>query len=113
MEAVELSNALASNRLLPLGLSSNIRFDRIEVSNVIDDEYVGIVKIVDAWGTFLKKTKDATLIGYFMNWVRRQRGADPTFSGNAKELLDRMVQKGRVSLFSFMSDSQSDGLNGS
>lgn len=99
MEAMELSRALASSRLLSLGLSANVRFDRIEVSNVIDEEYIGIVKIVHAWGTLLKKDRDATLVGYFMNWARGRPEADPITGGDTKELVDKLVQKGRVSPF--------------
>lgn len=78
-ETTKLSHALRSDALRSLGLPATVRFDRIEVSNIMDRQYLGISRTMDAWGRFLK-ADDATLIGYFMDWVRHQPGGVPDAS---------------------------------
>ncbi|KAG9313498.1 hypothetical protein JVU11DRAFT_5824 [Chiua virens] len=51
------------------GIPSTTRFDRIDVSNIMDANYVGIRGVMDAWGPLLAKTDHAALTGYFMNWT--------------------------------------------
>jgi hypothetical protein len=47
-----------------------ITFDRIELSNVIDDQYLGFDRSLRAWSPFLNsKNPYATIIAYSMNWV--------------------------------------------
>ncbi|KAK7040336.1 hypothetical protein VNI00_009804 [Paramarasmius palmivorus] len=54
-------------------LPSHLRqFDRIEVSNIMDREYAGIVPTLSAWGPMLNHERDdSTLIGSFINWAAR------------------------------------------
>lgn len=78
----ELSADLKRGRFRNLGLPASIRFDRIEVSNIIDANYVGLREVVDQWGPLLAKQRNAVLVGYFMNWFLihkngRACGADP------------------------------------
>ncbi|KAA1477214.1 hypothetical protein DENSPDRAFT_828525 [Dentipellis sp. KUC8613] len=72
------SGALAS--IVP----KDMVFDRIDVSNIIDVEYVGLSSVLQGWGPMLKKTQTATILGYFMNWMVRQKGGQPDTAGFEK-----------------------------
>ena len=51
-------------------------FDRVEVSNIVDSNYVGIKNVLSGWGPLLKpNSTHSALIGCFMNWVPEQPGA--------------------------------------
>lgn len=97
-DTVKLAETISKNDLLSLDLPSNVRFDRIEVSNIMDLEYVGIPGVIDAWGGLLKRTRDATLVGYFMNWAHHQPGGQPGLGGDTRKLTDKLVKAGRVSV---------------
>lgn len=44
-------------------------FDRVEVSNIADKEYVGVSGVLEDWGPLLRKDhKHAAIVGTFMNW---------------------------------------------
>ncbi|ESK89124.1 hypothetical protein Moror_5297 [Moniliophthora roreri MCA 2997] len=52
------------------------RFDRVEVSNIMDLEYVGVASVLTKWGPMLDREQpDSTLIGSFINWAYRTPGA--------------------------------------
>ena len=68
-EACALAQGIAQGRFSEWGVPSGTRFDRIDVSNIMDPNYVGIRGVMDAWGPLLAKTDNAALTGYFMNWV--------------------------------------------
>ncbi|THH29538.1 hypothetical protein EUX98_g4649 [Antrodiella citrinella] len=56
----------------------NILFDRIDVSNIVDQNYLGVNSVVASWGPLLNKNnRHATLLGYFMNWVMFEPKAKP------------------------------------
>lgn len=63
----------------------------------MDLEYVGIPDVVDGWGRLLKQTKDATLVGYFMNWVYNQPEGQPNPKVTQK-LVKKLEREGRVCL---------------
>ncbi|CAL1708496.1 unnamed protein product [Somion occarium] len=75
-DASDLSKAIRAGNLASYGVPSTIRFDRVDVSNIMDAEYVGIPRIVTFWGPLLATGQHATLLGYFMNWVNRQKGGN-------------------------------------
>lgn len=60
---------------LPLHLNSNLekmKFDRVEVANIVEMPYLGLQKTLQPCGTLLKTAAEnphATLIGLFMNAV--------------------------------------------
>ena len=64
----------------------------------MDLEYVGIPGVIDGWGRLLKQTRDATLVGYFMNWSHHQAGGQLD-EKITKELAKKLVNVGRVSEF--------------
>jgi len=48
-------------------LPASIRFDRIEVSNILDANYVGMRGVLTHWAPFLAESNTAAIVGYFMN----------------------------------------------
>jgi hypothetical protein len=76
-DMITLSDDIRNGELKEMELPAAIRFDRIEVSNTMDVEYVGISRIVEKWGPLLKRSPTATLLGYFMNWESKQADAIP------------------------------------
>ncbi|CCL98318.1 uncharacterized protein FIBRA_00312 [Fibroporia radiculosa] len=69
MDASKLALELKSGRLETHGIPANFRFDRIDVSNLMDTHYLGVRPVIQSWGPLLKKTEHATLVGHFINWV--------------------------------------------
>lgn len=96
MDAVALSKSIERNSLASFGVPSTTRFDRIEVSNTLDTEYIGVVGVVDAWGKFLKRRRDATLVGYFMNWPVREPRAKPGVE-DTEAIMRGLIIEGKVS----------------
>jgi hypothetical protein len=80
-----------------------MRFDRVDVSNILDTEYVGIPGVLDNWGPLLKPASDAAIVGHFMNWVPKQPGSSA--SNSAQEVLgpltNKMTDLGRVGVLSY------------
>lgn len=69
LEACELAEGIAQGEFTQYGVPSIARFDRIDVSNIMDPNYAGIRDVMDTWGPLLAKSDNAALTGYFMNWV--------------------------------------------
>jgi hypothetical protein len=104
-EATMLSHAILDNGLVSYGLPASIRFDRIEVSNILDDNYVGIDGVLTAWAPLLAENNFATIVGYFMNWTALwQPDGHASNAGEhvCKELLGRLIKEGKVSLGGFL-----------
>lgn len=101
-DASGLSSEIKSGALTSHGIPATIRFDRIEVSNILDAEYVGILNTLTDWGPLLRESRHATILGYSMNWPARQTGADVSTAdaGVLKRLLGRLEAQGRVRLIS-------------
>ncbi|KAF8873600.1 hypothetical protein CPB84DRAFT_1798256 [Gymnopilus junonius] len=68
-------------------LPPSIRFDRIEVSNILDANYVGI-----------NEGKNAAIVGYFMNWISLQQDARASRAGGAAmmRILPAAAEKNKV-----------------
>ena len=97
-EACALAQGIAQGRFAEYGVPSTSRFDRIDVSNIMDQNYVGIRGVMDAWGPLLAKTDNAALTGYFMNWVafaEKGRVADAGPSA-ISATMDLMMRSNRV-----------------
>ncbi|KIP04172.1 hypothetical protein PHLGIDRAFT_93808 [Phlebiopsis gigantea 11061_1 CR5-6] len=98
-DAVELSSSIKKGDLTSqFGIPSSIRFDRIDVSNIVDEHYkIGIAGVIDAWGDFLKPDKEATIIGHFTNWSGKDVDAEPNGHNCDAEALFTIAQnKGRL-----------------
>jgi hypothetical protein len=76
-----------------------VRFDRIQVSNILDANYVGIDGVLSDWAPLLKNNRTAVIVGYFMNWVIMQQGGRALSAGPQamKKLFSRLMQEGKVS----------------
>ncbi|KAK7685060.1 hypothetical protein QCA50_011897 [Cerrena zonata] len=92
-DVLDLSKILQNGGLAKAGIPSTMTFDRIDVSNIVDAEYVGIPKTISHWGPLLAPGSDATLLGYFMNWVCKQRGGRLSSLGDRAEA-ERLMLKG-------------------
>jgi hypothetical protein len=97
------SQAIRDNELAPFGIPASIRFDRIEVSNIIDCNYVGINDVLTSWAPLLAESNYATILSYLMNWVVFQPDGSASSAGQGvlMKLLNRLVQDGRVSVKCF------------
>jgi hypothetical protein len=99
-EALHLSKIILGNELVTYGIPASIKFDRIEVSNILDNNYVGIEGVLTAWAPLLRKNRSCAIIGYFMNWVATQ--PDGCISNLGKDGLRRsLIQQREVRVNEF------------
>ncbi|KAF8800836.1 hypothetical protein BYT27DRAFT_7245483 [Phlegmacium glaucopus] len=104
-EACQLSKCIRQNLLADCGIPASIRFDRIEVSNILDANYVGLRGVLTHWAPLLAESSTAVIVGYFMNWVARQKDGLAAGAGNdvvrnlTNRLLDKIKVKGRMKKF--------------
>ena len=98
MDARGLPGAILRNDFAEYRVPSSIRFDRIEVSNILDDNYVGIHDVLVDWAPLLAKGRKAAIVGYFMNWVMFQKDGRALTAGEhvLKTLFPRMLDKNKV-----------------
>ena len=97
-DAGELSKTMQSGALSPYGVPATTRFDRIDVSNIIDIEYMGILRVLSDWGPLLSSdtNKHASLVGYSMNWAAHQQGAKAEQDDDIKRSVEILSSNGRV-----------------
>ena len=97
-DAGELSKMMRSGALSPYGVPATTRFDRIDVSNIIDIEYMGILRVLSDWGPLLSSdtNKHASLVGYSMNWAAHQQGAKAEQDDDIKRSVEILSSNGRV-----------------
>lgn len=97
-EACELSNGIRDNIFIPLGIPASIRFDRIEVSNILDANYVGIHGVLNHWAPLLAETSTAVIFGYFMNWFVLQEDGRVLQAGETatRRVLPRLMKRIKV-----------------
>lgn len=97
-DAGELSKTMQSGALSPYGLPETTRFDRIDVSNIIDIEYMGILRVLSDWGPLLNSdaNKHASLIGYSMNWAAHQQGAKAEQDDDIERSIEILSSSGRI-----------------
>jgi hypothetical protein len=94
--ARDLSKRLQSGAHITQGVPNGIRFDRIDVSNIIDTEYVGIPNVLQDWAPLLSDSnRFATIVGYSMNWVPKQPGAQPGEEA-IKTITSKLLEMGMV-----------------
>jgi hypothetical protein len=95
-DARALARDIRSDALGSHGLPKSTHFDRIDVSNIFDPEYVGIPNVLADWAPLLNKmNQNATILGYSMNWVPKQPNAQPQ-EADLQKLTDQLVKMGKI-----------------
>lgn len=96
-DARELAKNIQSGTYTSQGLPKNTTFDRIDVSNIIDAEYLGISNVLAEFSPLLNKANQcATIIGYSMNWVPKQHNSGPG-PAEVGKLMRQLIQMGKGS----------------
>ncbi|GJE94086.1 DUF4470 domain-containing protein [Phanerochaete sordida] len=95
--ALDLATSLRRGDFVSIGLPASTRFDRIDVSNIVDQDYIGVPPILEAWGEFLKRDDGAAIIGHLMNWPLREPTAEPG-QKDVDDIVDRLIATGKVAL---------------
>jgi hypothetical protein len=95
VEACALSKGIEENMFTKMDITSNTRFDRIEVSNILDISYVGTRQVLTSWSSFLGQNKHAAIVGYYMNWSKVQKDGRVEGAGKSvfQEVMERMVKR--------------------
>ncbi|RXW14219.1 hypothetical protein EST38_g11634 [Candolleomyces aberdarensis] len=91
VEACALSKHIEENVFTGMGIASNTRFDRVEVSNILDVSYVGTRQVLTAWSPFLRQNKHAAIVGYYMNWFMVQK--DGRVQGAGKSAMEQATKQ--------------------
>lgn len=90
---------IRGNLLSGYGILPSSRFDRIEVSNILDVNYVGIRGVLTNWGPLLQESPAATIVGYFMNWTVLEEDGDATMAKDQRAIepiFDSLMKKMKV-----------------
>jgi hypothetical protein len=91
LNARDLPQLIQSGTFAPTGLDSTARFDRIEVSNILDPNYLGLKATLGSWAPLLSQQKYAAVVGYFMNWFVVQK--DGRVAGARQQVLHEAVKQ--------------------
>ena len=103
LDACDVGHKIQDGSLATDGIPSSIRFDRIEVSNIIDANYVGLNNVLTSWSSLLCDNRTAAIVGYFMNWFiiqgdGRVSGAGESVNTKLMGVLWDKVKQVRLSL---------------
>ncbi|KAF9224203.1 hypothetical protein BS17DRAFT_780637 [Gyrodon lividus] len=100
-DACVLSDAITHGELTAYGIPPTTRFDRVEVSNILDPNYVGIQGVLDSWEPLLSTSVHATIVGYFLNWIMFQEGGKVGTAGHSvfKKIVRQMMEDEKFSAF--------------
>ncbi|KAM6494778.1 protein of unknown function (DUF4470) domain containing protein [Amanita muscaria] len=98
MDARDLPQLIRKNEFSDFNIPSSIKFDRIEVSNILDTNYVGIHDVLTLWGPLLQESRSAAIIGYFMNWTMFEKAGRASGAGGRvmKDLVKKVLEKEKV-----------------
>lgn len=94
----KLAKDQQSGKLASFGLSASQKYDRIDVSNTVDEKYLGFRKVIKNWGPLLnEQNPSSTLLSYSMNWPFSQPQAMPDTDPKVMErILTKVVSSGLV-----------------
>ena len=94
-EACALAKAIGEDIFTDMGITSSTRFDRVEVSNILDFNYVGTRGVLTAWSPLLGQGKHAAIVGYYMNWIMVQQDgrAQNASESTTKQLTKQMIER--------------------
>jgi hypothetical protein len=98
VEATTLAGLIQDGSLSKFGLPQSTRFDRIEVSNILDFNYIGLEKTVTRLAPLLAETDYAAIVGYFMNWHIQQQDGRVSGAGKVamREATKRIMSRMKV-----------------
>ena len=98
-DARTLPGNIHKNVFRHLNISSSARFDRIVTSNILDADYIGMHDVLTLWTPLLEESRNAAVVGYFMNWVELQDDARAAgdSSHESTDLLRQVMWKNQVS----------------
>ena len=98
-DARRLPNGIREGLLSGCGIPPSIRFDRIEVSNILDANYVGINDVLLNWSPLMAESNTSVIVGYFMNWfiIQADGRAQNASQHIARSTLRRVMEKTMVS----------------
>jgi len=109
-DARELPRFIHENAFSEFNVPSSIKFDRIEVSNILDPNYVGLRDVLTLWGPLLVESRSAAIVGYFMNWPTVQQDGHASWTKDSdvmENLVQRVMEKEKVrSKISFQREPQ-------
>lgn len=81
LEPETLSQCIRSNMFQRMGLTSAMRFDRIDVANLMDKQD-DLQPTLTAWSPLLREGKHATVMGRFEEWGKMQKNGRCANAGN-------------------------------
>jgi hypothetical protein len=99
---IDSSGSHPASTLLPQSARKiPTKFDRIEVSNTVDDYYVGFEHTLLDWGPHLNRNNpSSTLLAYTMNWAYDGDEGRPDQDDAAYlRIMKRMQQEQRVNTY--------------
>ncbi|KIL61611.1 hypothetical protein M378DRAFT_166732 [Amanita muscaria Koide BX008] len=104
MDACDLPQLIRENVFSEFNIPSSIKFDRIEVSNILDINYVGIHDVLTLWGPLLQESRSAAIIGYFMNWTKLEKAGRVSGAGGRvmEDLVKKVLEKEKGVMTNFM-----------
>jgi hypothetical protein len=99
-DARQLPKGIQEGLISSYGVPRSVRFDRIEVSNILDANYVGLKDVLLNWSPLLAESTTAAITGYFMNWFAIQEDGRASNAGQlvAQNILKRVIDKTMVSI---------------
>lgn len=98
MDAIDLGRAIETGDGIGQTITKGTKFDRVEVSNIVDSNYVGFKRVLQTWGSRLnKKNIFSTLMAYSMNWVMEKPGGQPHEYSQIAVDIQRLLADERVS----------------
>ena len=107
MDASDLPTLIRENEFAEFNIPRSIKFDRIEVSNILDTNYVGLDVVLTLWGPLLHESKGAAIIGYFMNWMGFDKAGRAVTEARGQvfeDLVKKVMEKEKVRLGSFLTE---------
>ncbi|KDR66739.1 hypothetical protein GALMADRAFT_106135 [Galerina marginata CBS 339.88] len=99
-DARRLPDGIHDGLISDYGIPASIRFDRIEVSNILDENYVGVKDVILNWSPLLAVSSTAAIVGYFMNWFTIQEDGRATNASRdvSQDILRLVMEKNMVRL---------------
>ena len=98
LDARKIPGLIREGALPELNVPSSVKFDRIEVSNILDANYVGLRDVLTLWGPLLEESRTAAIVGYFMNWPMVQQAGRALWTDDyvRKKLVRQVLEKEKV-----------------